>query len=98
MNFIEHGFMLDFVGKKGSSYETLTYGWMKIIALDKKSTQMKNFLQMESTIWNDSHMDGIEFAEFCDMDELTTWMKQYHEDEFEDINGFDCMDGAGTCG
>ncbi len=53
---------------------------------------------MESTIWNDSHMDGIELAEFCDMDELTTWTKQYHVDEFEDMNGFDCMDGAGTCG
>jgi hypothetical protein len=43
-------------------------------------------------------MDGIELAEFCDMDELTsTWTKQYHVDEFEDINGFHCMDGAGTC-
>jgi hypothetical protein len=53
---------------------------------------------MESTIWNDSHVDGSELAEFCDMDELTTWMKQYDVDEFEDITGFDCMDGAGTCG
>lgn len=31
MNFIEHGFMLDFVGKKGSLDGTLTYGWMKIL-------------------------------------------------------------------
>jgi hypothetical protein len=40
----------------------------------------------------------LNWLNFCDMDELTAWTKQYHVDEFEDINGFHCMDGAGTCG
>jgi len=48
---------------------------------------------MELTIWND-------IAVWMELKWLNfvTWMKRYHVDEFEDINGFDCMDGAGTCG
>jgi hypothetical protein len=48
---------------------------------------------MESTIWNDIAIwMELKWLNFV------TWMKQYHVDEFEDINGFDCMDGARTCG